>query len=138
MRIAYAYGVSVGAGHTFTFTSVGGYAYGQVYAISGTLTTAAVFHAGTDKGVAIQTSPFQPGSITPADGDIIITGWGTNTSGSTSSINDSFVIGFLAVGLGQGAYLITQVAPNPLNPTWTTNTSGAQCCSAIAAFSAAP
>jgi hypothetical protein len=137
-RIAYAFGPTVGAGHTFT---VGGgtFAVAFVYAFSNTVTTSSVFD--NENGGPCTGSTFQPGSVTRTTGDVTITGWGSNAVVTTGSINDSFT-GLLsdfnvADEAGQAAYLVDTSASS-INPTWTTNTGAPQSgATAIASFKAA-
>jgi len=141
-RIAYAYSYAGGplatsATHTFTVSGSSGAQYfcTVVQAFSGTLTTAAVYETSTGANSGL-TSPFQIGSITPTTGDIIVSGFGTNSdSGTTASINAGFSTPVLSTnGTDENcasSYLLG--SSGAVNPTWTTNASS-QNTGVVAAF----
>jgi hypothetical protein len=125
------------------FTPAGGAACLAVYVFSGTLTTAAVFDSANQSSGNASGSPtsFQPGSITPTNGDLVICGFGANSSINTCTINSSFT-GLLRQTIGTnfeilgGAYLLN-AANSALNPTWSGNTNATSAC-VIACFQSAP
>lgn len=139
--IAYAYGITTNAAHTFT--TAGGFSQGIVYAFSGTLTTAAVYDSSNGTGALNSpASPLQPGSVTPTSLDIVITGLASDAGSqllTVSSINDGFtqLQNFNSVGGQVAAYLFN--VNSAINPTWTFTVggSGAYITSAIACFKAA-
>ena len=118
IRIAYAYATTVGSGHIFT--PGGAFPIAAVYAYAGGATTASCFVS--QNGVTHKTpAPFQPGSVTPAAGDVVITGI-ANGLGSTPSAIDSGFTGRLTNNSNYtfgAAYLLSSNA-TPVNPTWTT------------------
>jgi hypothetical protein len=130
--IAYAYNPSVGTGHTFQSNNT--YSFGVVYAFSGTLTTSGVYDSGGGASGPL-TSPFQPGSITPTAGDLVICGFGNDgESMSAATINSGFAAPILVTATapqGAASYLLN-AANSALNPTWTTNSTVNMC--AIACF----
>lgn len=137
MRIAYAYSPTVGTGHTFTIGSGHPNAGIIVYAFKNTAVGSGVFDA-ENGNPNVTGFPFQPGSITPLAGDLVVMGYFTNFYlGNPISIND----GFSAVDLvsntseGVGSYLLS--APGgSLNPTVSSSgPTGAVAC--IACFKGA-
>lgn len=146
-RIAYAYantgGGALQTGASHVFTPAGGAACLAVYVFSGTLTTAAVFDSANQSSGNASGSPtsFQPGTITPTSGDLVICGFGNNGTVNTCTINSSFT-GLLRQTNGAnfeiigGAYLLN-AANSALNPTWSGNANATSAC-VIACFQSAP
>ena len=139
-QIVYAFAKTGGGplqtGTSHVFTPSGTDAVIAVFAFSGTLTTSAVFDSAN--GATNLVSPFQPGSITPTAGDLVVSGIGSQNSSITGlSVNSGFT-GLLAQTNGASvepvaaAYLLN-AANSPLNPTWTDSraisgsTSGDSC-----------
>ena len=143
IRIAYVFGPTVGVGHTFTFSVSGQYGWANVYAVSGTLTTSAVYDTPQQNGATSVTSPFATGGVTPSPGDFVFTGFGAaaNTN-QVTSIDTGFhtpdTVGSTGTGYQAGAtsYLLS-ASGTTINPTWTTTATGAKRV-AIACFKAAP
>ena len=138
MRMYYSYThggapLSVGAGHTFTFSPQGGgswYSVVDVYAFSGTMTSGDPFDA-QNAGTTSEGAPYnqiRPGSVTPTnDNSLIVTGFAHGDISGTPSIDSSFT-GLLDEISDQGAaaaYLI-QTTKGAVNPLWSkTNNYGA-------------
>jgi len=151
--IAYTFSHSGGAlatGATQVFTVANGAnvsGSAAIYCFSNTLTTSSVYDTSSGANGPL-TSPFQPGSVTPTSGDIVVTGWSedgnpssTNTiAGSGSDTAWSTPVGSVnstdeVVG---GSYLIG-ASGSAVNPTWSVSGSGlGTIASAIASFKAAP
>jgi hypothetical protein len=135
--ISYSFGVTTSASHTFT-VAAGGSALEFVYAFGGATTTSACF-SGQQNGTAISSVAIQPGSVTPAAGGVVVTGFGgvlNNSVGTT--IDSGFATPQLAVANIQagGSYLLT-TGITPVNPTWTQGAGAGTTGAVIAAFNAA-
>jgi hypothetical protein len=124
-QIAYSYdhagsALSVGSGENFSATPPGtGQDALSCTAYSGTLTTSSVYVAATDIGGTGVTT-CQPGSLTPASGNLFIESMSGNSNGATSLTLGTASLRITNVSnwdSGLGDY----IAPNtsPINPQWT-------------------
>lgn len=130
--------LATGSGHTFT---VGGSADASVsvFAVNNTLTTSSVFGVATGTAGPLS-SPFQPGSITPTLGDVVVTGFCNNTGVTSCSIAGAGSDTGWSTPLrlvngsdgGSGASILLYASGSALNPTWTTSSGNYS--SAIASF----
>lgn len=132
-RISYSYdhggsALSTGAGHTFGTTNNGSVSFPAivVYSFVGTDTTSAVFVV-PDTGTAnSSTGTYAPGPITPAVGDLLVSGMVDNVSGSLtigssfSAVTTTGPVGGGSVRVG-AAYLIVSSAVST-NPQWNSST----------------
>jgi hypothetical protein len=105
-----------------------------VYAFAGTMQAAGVLDV--TNGVAhLLPSPFQPGSISPIAGDLVLTGFACATPlGAEPTVNDAFGTALIAGQpgtAGVAAAFLLNAPATALNPTWTSPESGVP---AIAAF----
>jgi hypothetical protein len=121
----------VGAGHTVTADNTG---FGSdaiiVQAWSNTLTTSAVFAAGTDTGVTASTGGggtlIAPGAATPTDAnDIVVSALGF-AANSDPSIDTGFTLDDFDRSLIEHVAIAHLLAPNttPVSPTWTIGFGG--------------
>jgi hypothetical protein len=97
-------------------------------------TTASCFVS--QNGASNKTAPYQPGSVTPAAGQVIVTGINNGLGSGPTSIDSSFTDlrkndSYFTFG---AAYLLPGNA-TPVNPTWTTATASSDL--VIAVFQAA-
>lgn len=138
IRIAYAYSVSVGSGHTFTVTGTSPYEWAMVYAFSGTITGSTVYDVSN--GEQAGTSPITMASITPAAGDVVITGLVYAGTLATASIDSGFttanVLNTGQVYNGATSYLLGASGAT-LAPIFTLSGSAPQA-GVIASFKVAP
>jgi hypothetical protein len=135
ISVYYAYSNGGGALSTsssdkFTLSGSSTFGIGFIYALSGTLTTAAVFD------VAQSNASLSPGSVTPTVGDFIISGCdgvsgfgGAALAGFTNGLSQSG-------GLGGASAVVLGSTGSPYNVTWTTS-GGAANASTIACFKSA-
>ena len=133
--------LATGSGHTFTFTQGGAYPGIVVQAFAGTMTTSDPLEthheAATGSGSSIQ-----PGSITPAATDLIVSGvtfnGGSSYSVSTPLTTTANCITPYSSGAHEGAGLGYQLSASgsAVNPTW--SNGGSNAAASIAAFKAAP
>lgn len=139
IQMLYAVNPTVGVNHNFTITRSGTYYRFVVLAFSG-IATVSPFIAGTDHGAAAGSyAPLQPGSVTVADGQLIVTGYSTGFDTGTASIDSSFAspIGAAFINfVGWGIWASYRVASGALtvNPTWSNSATGVTACAAIAGF----
>ena len=117
----YCLNPTVGAAHTFTFTSTGGFPSINYCAVTN---VSALDESGGINGGASGILSIQPGSLTPTQsGELIFCGMGASNTGSTPAINSGFTIahGNNFVGgaseVSSLAYLV-QGSAAPVNPTW--------------------
>lgn len=126
MKINYVFNPTVGAGQTFTGTGGGGTPTIFVTAWSGTLRTASVFDTQNGNGASGSTTSCQTGPVVPSQpGELIIASEGTSgnnpfvyTVDSGFTLTDTVTNGSTFEG-GAAAFLITNGAINPVNPTFT-------------------
>ncbi len=119
--------VSVGAGHTVTATTTGGFPSIVVYAFSGSAASPFDQENGASSNSA---SSLATGSVTPTENsELVITACGSPTAMGTTidSVNGGLTIsGSVAVGANNDAlamaYLV-QTLLAPSNPTWTLSAS---------------
>ena len=129
-RMSYCYSPTVGVGHTFTTT--GTFPGIAVFAFSGI--TGGTVDSNQTGGL---NSPAQPGSITPSAGAIVLSGFGSNGTIASVSVDSGFT-GLIeqaspSLETLAGAYLLN-AANSPLNPIWTATASDTMQC-VIASFS---
>lgn len=138
IRIAYAYDnsgspLSTGTLHTFNTTNNGNASYPACVfrSWSGTDTTSAVFVTQSPSGgqTTSASATLAPGTITPAVGDLLLTGHSQNTDTATTASGFSATTeigpsGGNSVYVGD-AYLLV-VSAVATNPTWTSPTAGEQ------------
>ena len=127
----YCLNPTVGAAHTFTFTSTGGFPSINYCAVTNVL---ALDKNGGTNGGSSGVSSIQPGSLTPTQsGELIFCGMGSSNTGSTPTINSGFTIahGNNFVGgtseVSSLAYLI-QGSAAAVNPTWSWTTPALASC----------
>lgn len=119
-QIYYVEAATVGSSQEFSLNVTGNsYSWAAVYAFSN-MATSGVFNV--QNGTTNQSSPVQPGSITPSAGDVVICGFSTDRANATATINDSFATPIVqpnaSIECGAASYLIGAAA-SPLNPSWT-------------------
>ena len=120
-----------GASHSFTVATGTGDASVSVYAVAGTLTSASVFDIETGTNGPLS-SPFQPGSLTPTLGDVVVTGFSNGTTSSSCSIagagsDTAWSTPFRLINGndgGAGASILLYASGSALNPTWTVAQNG--------------
>jgi hypothetical protein len=124
-QIAYCYQPITNAAHVFTPGGGGGYTVAFIYAFSGAGTLDGSLHTGS-------TSGFQPGSITPNTGDVVICGFGITGSAPSAATVASGVVGdtfatpqteFSSGISGAASYFLSAVN-SAVNPTWTVTGGG--------------
>jgi hypothetical protein len=138
--IFYCADPTVGSGHTFTYTIVGGYPSIAAVALSG-CDTAAFYDSGKVSGSSTDpgTTSLQPGSLTPsADGAILISGLCVRAAQAISvnapfspAIEDVDNVDSQCCGLTVAVDI--QTTATARNPTWTTDGSTDQAAT-MAAF----
>jgi len=144
-RMYYVYNPTVGANQTFHI-HVGNTATNMralIEAYSGTLTTSAVYDAGSFSWGSIDGTSVQTGISTPSQtGDLFVTGWSSARLPSSGSISTPFVLDQSDFGIAssitdsmQSAYYISSDA-SAQNPTWT-ETGATGMVAEIAAFKSA-
>ena len=138
VRIAYSYGITTNASHTFTVAGGSGSSTAMVYAFSGTALNASVLDV--EAGVASWGSPtyFQSGPITVSANDLVIAGFGTTTTTlSTATLDGPYVTPltyFPSFPDSASSYLLN-VSSGVYNSHWTVDT-GIVPVAVIAAFKA--
>lgn len=137
IRIGYAYdhggsALSVGAGHTFSTTNNGNTNFPACVfrSWSGTDTTSAVF-VGTGTQATTSASPtLAPGAITPAVGDLLLTGHSQNTDSATTTNSGFSATTEIGPSGGNSVYIgdsyLIVVSAVSTNPLWTSATTGEQ------------
>jgi hypothetical protein len=129
--------LSVGAAHTFTCGNSNNGPWLMVYAVSGTLTTSAVYDTVNGAGSAGgNVTSIATGSITPAvTGEFIASGLAVNADYGAIpgiAVTSLTLLDASSGNAGEDAYLI-DANTNPLNPTWSWTTSQ-KAVATIAAF----
>jgi hypothetical protein len=123
-RLYYCVNPVVGAGHTFTLSSTGGFPSLAVAAYSGAASSPFDQQNGS---FANASTTAQPGSVTPTSRDqLLITGLSYN-SAAAASVDSGFTLlesqGVTANAWGIGMAELIQTAPAAVNPTWTQGAS---------------
>lgn len=127
-RIWYAFGPTVGSGHTFTVGGGDGSLFNQAFcvmAVSGKASGDPFDSQNTNANSASAT--ITSGSITPLQsGELIVSGFSSAATAASPAVDSGFTLvnsisgsGHDVIGLG---YLI-QGAASAVNPTWTTDSA---------------
>ena len=134
----YAFGATVGTGHTFTVSATNGVLV-SVAAFSGVKSSADPFESANNQNSVESGVTAQPGNVTPvAVKDLIFSGFGGFSNPLPVTINDSFVEIDSLFDSGTGipnanAYLVA-TATTVINPTWTATSNPNRLASCIAVF----
>lgn len=140
--IFYSKPTSVGASHTFTYTSAAtSYPTIYVMAFSGTGTITVDSTNGQSNSNMSSTNILQTGTASPSQTyELVVTGVNFWQGSAGSTINNSFIVtdtqGFISsLNFGGGAaYLIQSSVASPVNPTWTSPVNPGRGSAAIATF----
>jgi len=138
--IYYAYNPSTSPSQTFHVVQAGLYPSIQAIALSGTVTTSAVFDVGSGTSTQANASSVKPGSITPAQaGEFFYTnGCFGSASVTTSSIDSGFTDMGIALengnSVGQSDGYLLDSGSSAENPTWTFNSGNNWLYTGMAAF----
>jgi beta-glucanase (GH16 family) len=127
IRIGYSYGPMTSATDTFQSLANGldaGYSSAQVYAFSQTLATSSVYDTSTGTTGPL-TSPFQTGSVTPTQYDLVIAGFFSGGAISFVTVDSGMespgdIFGAAGTEWGGASYLLDS-GNSPINPTFTTD-----------------
>lgn len=142
-RLWYVASPTVGSSHTVTLTDSNGSGYMELDAafFSGTDTSPYETENGASSSGAI--SSIQPGSITPTDGYLVVSGYAANAGGTLgdASINSSMTItdqknDEVNVNIS-GALAWKAHTTGAINPTWSYSGTSTSAASTIASFKAA-
>lgn len=137
IRIAYAYdhggtALSVGSSHTFSTTNNGNASYPACVfrSWSGTDTTSAVFVGAGTQATTSASPTLAPGAITPAVGDLLLTGHSQNTDSATTANSGFSATTEIGPSASNSVYAgdsyLLVVSAVSTNPTWTSATTGEQ------------
>lgn len=135
-QISYKLSPTVGAGHTFTVTAVGGTIYAAAFCVS--TSTALTAFDSTDNGLGGAAATCQTGAISPGAGTHMVVGMMAQENGGIPTVDSGMIIdGSVAyasgtnIGVG-GAHLYQAVGAS-INPTFSSASATESSCS-IASF----
>jgi hypothetical protein len=136
-KISYVCGPTTSSSQTFKVTT--DVPSGVYYAYSGTKTSGCF--ASQNGNAGPNSSPFQPGSVTPNSvGDLVCTGASSDEHSFTGSINDSFstpITNTNDINEVTAASCLVTSASGAVDPTWTMS-ANTDWTAAIAVFAVAP